>query len=205
MDSKIISLEKQIAQLAIENKILKDKIQNLETSFMIINQQLDDIQNKRNENYYQKFLEKYFNASHQKTKFGITDISTNNQHIEIKHWRNYKAALGQLLSYNFDNNKLLAVYFFGSISDDQKQNIIELFHSKNVSVYEFVDGLKGIKINTLYDCTIEKEMQKTQEQTFEKWIIDKVYFCQDSYMNLEEICIAFLGKSNLHSSIKIKI
>jgi hypothetical protein len=200
-------LEKHIAQLNYENKNLKNKIEQLELEFSIIKNQLYELQNKRNENYYQKFLEKYFSASHHKTTFGITDISTDNQHIEIKHWSKYKQALGQLLSYNFNDNKSLAAFFYGSVKEEQKQNIIQLFVSKNVSVYEFIDDIDGIKINTLYDCTIKEEILETQEQNFEKWICDKIYFCENSYMNLEEICSAFLGKNNIntHSKFKYKI
>jgi regulator of replication initiation timing len=197
-------LKQEIYQLKQDfYQLIQDFYQlNLENNQL--KQRLFDIESKKNESYYQKFLEKYFNATHKKTKFGITDISTNNQHIEIKHWCNYKAALGQLLSYNFNDNKSLAAYFYGSVKEEQKQNIIELFTSKNVSVYEFVDGLDGIKINTLYDANIIEEVCESNEQKFEKWICDKILFCEDSYMNLEEICSTFLGKLNIHSSIKLK-
>lgn len=52
----------------------------------------EELINKKNEIYYQrKLLE-----THKKTTHGITDITTNNEHIEIKHWKNYKNALGQI-------------------------------------------------------------------------------------------------------------
>jgi hypothetical protein len=190
-------LETQVKKLTIENLNIKQEVKELQST-------IDFLKDKKTEIYYQKFLEKYLNATHQKTKFGITDISTDSCHIEIKNWISYKAALGQLLSYNFNDNKSLSAYFYGSVKEDQKQNIIKLFTSKNVSVYEFVDGLDGIKINNLYDANIIEEICESNEQKFEKWICDKILFCEDSYMNLEEICSAFLLKLNIHSSVKLK-
>lgn len=211
IEDKIQFLEKQITLLktnlkliSIENKHFKDDIIDLKNENQQLKNDILYLKDKKTEIYYQKFLEKYLNATHQKTKFGITDISTDSCHIEIKNWISYKAALGQLLSYNFNDNKSLAAYFYGSVKEDQKQNIIKLFTSKNVSVYEFVDGLDGIKINNLYDANIIEEICESNEQKFEKWICDKILFCEDSYMNLEEICSAFLGKLNIHSSVKLK-
>jgi hypothetical protein len=51
---------------------------------------LESLERKRNEIYYQKFLEKRLGATHKRTDYGTTDISTKNIHIEIKHWRDYK-------------------------------------------------------------------------------------------------------------------
>jgi hypothetical protein len=136
--SSIEILEK-ISDMEIVIKNLQSKISDMETV-------LNDVLSKRNELYYQKFLEKQLNGTHKKTKFGITDISNETHHIEIKHWIKYKSALGQLLSYNFNDNKSLAAYFFGTVSEQQKQDIITLFHTNNVSVHEFVDTSNGIQI-----------------------------------------------------------
>jgi hypothetical protein len=51
------------------------------------------------ESTIQMVLERIFNATHAKCKAGIVDILTNNMIIEIKHWKNWRNAIGQVLSY----------------------------------------------------------------------------------------------------------
>jgi hypothetical protein len=165
---------------------MENVIKNLQSELSDTKLLLNEVLAKRNELYYQKFLEKQLSATHKKTKFGITDISNETHHIEIKHWINYKSALGQLLSYNFNDNKSLAAYFFGSVSEHQKQDIITLFHTNNVSVHELIDTPTGIQIINHHLCHSE-----TQEQQFENWLSNKIYFSENSYMTLDEICSSF--------------
>ena len=85
---------------------------------------------------YQKYLEKLFNGdSHLKNKFGITDITTTNSHIEIKNWSNYKNCLGQLIAYNLGNPKqFLIAAFFGNIVF--KERAITLMHNNKIDVWD---------------------------------------------------------------------
>lgn len=50
------------------------------------------------EEYYQFHLEFHFGASHLVCDTGITDITTDDMHIEIKNWKWWKEVIGQLLS-----------------------------------------------------------------------------------------------------------
>jgi hypothetical protein len=185
--------------LMIEN--LNNRILKLENKNNELENRIVELENKRNEIYYQKFLEKQFSASHKRTVFGITDITTEKEHIEIKHWKNYKAALGQLLSYNHNDNKDLVAYFFGDIDKTKQENIIDLFKSKQISVYEFIDTVNGIEINTLYNKTINNDC--SNEQIFKNWLQNKIQFSENSYMNLEQICSNFL-QSNINNHLKCK-
>jgi hypothetical protein len=84
---------------------LKLQIEDLKTELNEVKLTLTDLLSKRNEQYYQRFLEKKFNVSHQKNIHGITDLSNENTIIEIKEWRNYKSALGQLIAYSHYTDK----------------------------------------------------------------------------------------------------
>lgn len=97
---------------------------------------------------YQRFLEILLESKHKKVKYGITDITTEDEHIEIKKWRDYKSALGQIISYNTcDNKDKLSVYFFGFMDPNKKIEIIDLFKKNGINVYEFDFIVKKLYIN----------------------------------------------------------
>ena len=91
------------------------------------------------ERYYQIFLETRLGGSHAKLDCGTTDITAKDMHVEIKNWKTWKHALGQLDAYRARmwRPKAYAV-FFGKISDKSKKIAIEIFASKGIGVYEFV-------------------------------------------------------------------
>lgn len=161
---------------------------------------LESLETKRNEIYYQKYLEKKLGATHKRTIYGITDVSTKNEHIEIKHWRDYKSALGQLLSYNFKDNKNLSVYFFGDIKDEQqKTNIIDLFKSKNIKVYEFNESLEGIIVN----CLSNNEVNNNEIDFF-TWLQNNIVYKENQLLQLKDICLLYLNTNDIHSSLSSK-
>lgn len=212
-------LEKQNTKL--ENRIneLESKIVELETDKLKLetkNTELDnritELESKRNENYYQRFLERKLSATHKRTKFGITDITTDKEHIEIKHWKNYKSALGQLLSYNHNDNKTLSVYFFGTIDDNQRRNIIELYSSKGVNINELVDTLDGIQIREVNKIEQQEEIEQCVSETeeteihkFSKWLDENVEYKQGELLKLSEICDLYLDEAKIHTSVSTKI
>lgn len=109
--------------------------------------------------YYQKFLEKYLNAKHLKLDCGITDITTSEMHVEIKNWRTWKHALGQLVVYKQREwrPKLYAV-FFGTITEKTKKIAIEVFTSKGIGLYELIDENEKIDINILVEADDEMDI-----------------------------------------------
>lgn len=107
--------------------------------------------------YYQRFLENLLDSNHKKIKYGITDITTKNEHIEIKNWNDYKAAMGQLISYNTcDEKEKLSVYFFGEMDENKKLEIIDLFKTHNISVKEFEINIKDLYIDNSQNFIIKK-------------------------------------------------
>ena len=59
------------------------------------------------------------NGKHKHVRCGITDVSTEKIHAEIKTFECYKYAIGQLVCYNLvDPKETLQLYLFGSASKD---------------------------------------------------------------------------------------
>lgn len=184
LQEKSNQLENRYIQFENENKELHNKCNQLEIKY-------EELVNKKNEIYYQKFLERKLLATHKKTTHGITDITTNNEHIEIKHWKNYKNALGQLLSYNHNDNKSLCAYFFGSVNDNQCEQIIELYRLKGVSIKQFIDTANGIIIKTVLDTNVTN---KNEQNDFHSWLDENIEYKENSVLKLSECVEKFLNK-----------
>ena len=103
-----------------------------------INVKLLSLQIKKREQFFQKLLENHYGARHKKLKSGVTDITTDDFHGEIKIWDMWKHALGQLMCYNAENEKHeMRVYLFGSCDSTKKITIIERFKSFDIRVFYF--------------------------------------------------------------------
>jgi len=81
------------------------------------------------------------NASHSRNTFGITDVTTAKAHVEIKHWRNFKNALGQLLFYHTaDQKKNLFVCFFGNLpTEERRLEINNVFAKHDITLIFFAE------------------------------------------------------------------
>jgi hypothetical protein len=94
----------------------------------------------RLEKHYQIIVEKITSGSHKRLACGVTDITTDVFHAEIKRWICWKEALGQLLAYNhFDKKLELRVYLFGEYSQKYKNIAIEAFKNYNIRCFQFLD------------------------------------------------------------------
>ena len=88
LNTRMINIEQIENTLNERLDVLNTRMINIEQIENTLNGRFDlfntSIQNRK-ELFYQKYLEKYCNnKSHKVTKFGITDISTDTHHIEIK-------------------------------------------------------------------------------------------------------------------------
>jgi uncharacterized protein (UPF0335 family) len=178
-----------LEQLIEKINALEDKVTNLQA-------EIKDLQESKKEKYYQTFLEKHFKASHKVTKYGITDISTDTHHIEIKQWGLYKQAFGQLKCYNHKDKKQLIVAFFGNYKD--KDKILELFHSNKIEVWDLQETPNGIIINKY---PIEQE-----NNDFYNWLSQNIQLSakETDYIELKTMCELYLNKTNLPSKISTK-
>jgi hypothetical protein len=137
-----------------DNSVLKtlktDK--NLEIEVEHLKLELMYYKNKNNENYYQKFLETILSGSHKRLKCGITDITTELCHAEIKNWKDWKEAIGQLICYNkHDKKSEMRLYLFGSCKDIKLKMIYEDCKSFNINVYNIVNN----KDDTISICNMD--------------------------------------------------
>ena len=154
-----------------------ERFELLEQENKLLKEQLSQVRNvdKLLEKDYQIRLEKLFpGCSHQKNKYGITDITTPELHIEIKNWYNYKYCVGQLITYNLANpiKKLLAA-FFGDTNFMERA--IEVMHQVKIDVWG-LDIINGELVTWKYPYMptetsefIENHLLKTDD---EKDIID---------------------------------
>lgn len=148
LNNKHSNLMGEIRQLKIKMEILEKrnelfmkkfeeqelKIQELETSSIQL----------KNEQYYQKKLEKLLNGTHTKTKHGIVDIITKDAIYELKNWKNYKQVVGQLKAYSIGNsNKRLCAVFFGECDNNKKLEITTFLESQNIISYEIHESEKN--------------------------------------------------------------
>lgn len=69
----------------------------------------------KTERYYQKILEKYFRGGQKACDLGQADIVNDELLIEIKDWKNYRDALGQILMYsNYFPKRLRMIIYIGN-------------------------------------------------------------------------------------------
>jgi len=172
----------------MDNKIdiLIQQLNNLNCKFEELECQVKDLQQQvepKQEKFFQSFLEKEVGGGHKVNKYGITDVSTETMHIEIKPWRLYKHCLGQLTAYNHMDNKQLVAALYGNVHK-KKDLIIKLFHDHNIQVWELHD-IKG-------NVQIIKHIKTTDN--FIAWLEDNVIEKENAVLQLNTICITFLRR-----------
>ena len=128
-------------------KTVKEQLKQRDEEIALLKEQVqakNDI--TRHEKYYQRKLEELLGGGHAKTKYGEIDILTETTIYEIKAWKSYKNALGQLLFYAKDYpGKQLAKIFFGrcDLSQKKKKELLEDLRTDNIDVYQVNDELDG--------------------------------------------------------------
>jgi hypothetical protein len=113
---------------------------------------------RHDEQFFQRQLEFHLNGTHKNIPLvGITDISTDAFHVEVKNWTRWKEVIGQLLCYNqFQPRPELRAYFFGKLpSKAQQAVIVECFTASfkavaNIVVYH----ISLVGDDTLSVCNI---------------------------------------------------
>ena len=132
-----MDLTDEIKEYILDNKIYKPKNDVHMVNYKL-ELELQYYKNKKCENFYQLMLENLLKATPKKLPCGITDITTDDTHIEIKDWKNWKEAIGQLMCYNINDPKeYLHVYLFGS-SPRNKMNVFDTFRKCNIIPFEIL-------------------------------------------------------------------
>ena len=111
---------------------LIQKIDNLQM-------QIEFLKSSKKELFYQKIVEKYLDGKHMSLPSGITDVTNNDVHAEIKNWDTWKVAISQLLCYNDDlPREKLQAYMFGKTPNQEKTKCIyEKFQKYNIDLFVF--------------------------------------------------------------------
>jgi hypothetical protein len=128
---------------------LTDAIKDFIMTNRIYNHVLQDkLKDSRPETFYQSVVERYLRGTHKRLESGyITDISTEDTHVEIKKWKNFRESIGQLLSYNAEDHKpYLQVYLFGTKTNKIKEVATRIFKSLDIKMFTFDIDTKHVDI-----------------------------------------------------------
>ncbi len=92
--------------------------------------------------HYQRYLEKVTGGRHLRTAAGITDLTGETFHIEIKRFNGWKGGMGQIQAYNRDTPRQeLILYLFGKTpgSTQLLQEIVDTCGFHGITVKGFVE------------------------------------------------------------------
>jgi hypothetical protein len=100
--------------------------------------------NRDNEKLYHCLLMDHFDGKQLPLLGDVTDITTNDSHIEIKEWRFWKKAIGHLTCYNLEapREKLL-ICCFGKYGASRKRNCQQKTDALGIELYEFIENELG--------------------------------------------------------------
>lgn len=139
-------LQLEISRLKNENRRLRIELINYKA--------------RRTEDFYQLIVENWLGGSHRKIGIGVTDVTTDIVHAEIKRWKEWKHALGQLTAYQDDCPKeQLHVYLFGPYSKTRKQKAVKTFNNKNIQCFDFKEEERdGARIICIINASTGEEI-----------------------------------------------
>jgi hypothetical protein len=123
-----------------------------------------------NEIVYQNHLQTILNGSHFNCGiFGVTDITTEDFHAEIKIWTSWKQVLGQLLAYNKACPKLeLRAYFYGK-KHKHAGAIVKFLQSFNINSYHLeIDNNVFLIIDLLTNTTCKYFIEPETKLPFDR-------------------------------------
>ena len=125
-------------------------------------------ENFNHEQCYQDYLEIYLDGGHMNLKVGVTDITTDKIHAELKCWGQWKSAVGQLKVYCFEEHREeLHLYLFVHCHKGRKTVYINAIVAMDIKPYEMIDTDNGFDIIDLQtglkiDCILtDKKVRQT--------------------------------------------
>ncbi len=111
---------------------------------------------------YQHALEQVLQGTHMRLDiYGISDITTDQFHAEIKEWQSWRGSISQLLLYNMASpRKELRVYFFGerpsSITDDVLKTITGILKKFDIASFHAQISESELQIINLETTDVSK-------------------------------------------------
>ena len=114
-----------------------------------------------NEDVYQKHLENILHGGHVDSgMYGVSDITTNEFHAEIKTWKSWKNVIGQLISYNRASARgELRAYMYGKLPSPNKLECIkDVLSTCNINIYHIELSQDTLKITDLQDMSTSEHL-----------------------------------------------
>jgi len=144
----VAALQTKVAELELSKTPKPDEKLLLELQYY---------KNRKNEAFYQMMLEQHLGGTHKIISCGITDVTAKSCHAEIKEWKCWKEAVGQLTCYNLvDPKPELAMYMFGRYTESCKDQAVSVAGSCGFRTFEF----KGTNEGEVYieDCSSKEKV-----------------------------------------------
>ena len=155
-----------IEDMKVKMDDMKVKMDDMKEIITDLKLEIAFLKNKKNEQFYQEIMEKHFNAAHKTLNIGITDITTDDAHYEIKRWSCWKEALAQLQLYNDEDPKEhLYACFFETCTDNHKEKVQNSLNKYNIECLEFHQDESGINLSNLKNKTIVFTYKVEQSDT----------------------------------------
>jgi hypothetical protein len=102
------------------------------------------------EEFYQKILEPILGGTHMRLETGITDITTDRLHAEIKVWKEYRAGISQLQLYNAaEKRENLQLHLFGIPTTKERQNVLIYTKMLNIEPFELIHDMMDVHVIAL--------------------------------------------------------
>lgn len=150
-----IDIDPEVIEYVLANRIYpeqKDNTNSQSKTIIALQKELMFHNNRKDEKFFHTVLEDCLDGSHKKLQVGVTDITTDTFHAEIKDWKDWQNAIGNLMSYNDEDPKeQLHIYLFGRCGDNIKEAACKTLGRLNIKPFECIlveDGVNVIDLKT---------------------------------------------------------
>jgi hypothetical protein len=136
-------------KLKQDKEALCQEVVQLKQANQLLSEKLHMLTCKRDEKFYQAIVEKYLGGTHKTLSCGVTDVTSDTCHAEIKEWKCWKEAVGQLTCYNaVDPKDCLQLYLFGKYKQSCKDEVFKVTSTCNIQMFDFeeADGVVRIRM-----------------------------------------------------------
>lgn len=158
----------EMNELKVANQTLQEHVHLLRGEINEIKQHLNiSPVPQYKEIFYQQILEKHLGGNHLQLHTGITDVTTDLIHAEIKIWYDYRKGISQLQLYNAASRReRLQLYFFGNSLRNERAIVCEYVPAFNIELYEFVHEGLILKIVNLItnECIATFPLPNTEQE-----------------------------------------
>ncbi len=197
LQTHVKELQTQVKEQNIGSKILEERFNQLESNLEVCTGRVS-----KKEKFYQALLEEKLGATHEKNDAGITDLTGEDFHAEIKCWQAWKTALGQLVAYQSAKPKdRLEVYFYGKHPGPRQESvIIKAFETSGIHIHCFDQETDVLRTVCLPPCTVARAKEN---DVLARFVQETLEHTPDGRITTETIYSAYrLWKSQYLPTMK---